>query len=119
MSGPKEIDAGQALDRFFAIVREEAMNSPRLAVRLAEAAGYRVLFRGSESLPAIDPVQVALLGQDDFRKTFLSFKPAELKKLIKDFNLGTAADLAGKTKAPQLVDVMWAGAQAKIRDRGL
>lgn len=119
MGANKEIDAGQALDRFFAIVREEALSNPRLAARLAEAAGYQVIFRGSEALPAIDPVQVALLGQEEFRKTFLTFKAADLKKLVKEFNLATATDLAGKTKPAQLVDVMWAGAQAKMRDRGL
>lgn len=119
MSDSKQIDAGRALDRFFAIVREEAAGNPRLAARLAEALGYQVVFRGGEAAPAVDPVLVAMHGQEEFRKTFLTFKPAELKKFVTDFNLGTAADLKGKTKAPQIVEVMWEGVQAKIRDRGL
>jgi hypothetical protein len=119
MSGSKDFDAGQALDRFFAIVREEAMSNPRLAARLAEAAGYNVVFRGLEAMPAIDPVQVAMRGQDEFRATFLTFKAADLKRLVKEFNLGTAADMVGKNKPSQIVDVMWAGARAKIKDRGL
>lgn len=119
MSQNRELDPATALDRFFSIVREEALANPRFAARLSEAVGYNVLFRGSENLPAIDPVRVALKGQDEFRQTFLSFKAAELKKLIKDFNLATASDLAGKTKPTQLVEVMWLGASAKIRDRGM
>lgn len=119
MSDSKDLDAGQALDRFFAIVREEAMSNPRLASRLAEAAGYNVVFRGSEVASAIDPVQVAMRGQGEFRTTFLTFKAADLKKLIKEFNLGTESDLKNAKRVPQLVDLMWAGADAKIKDRGL
>ncbi len=58
-------------------------------------------------------------GQEVFRDTFLTFKPAALKAMVKDFHLATAADLKGKTKAPQIVDIMWEGALAKIHDRGL
>ncbi|MEQ1672098.1 MAG: hypothetical protein ABL893_14665 [Hyphomicrobium sp.] len=119
MSGSKEIDAGQALDRFFAIVREEASNNPRLAARLAEAVGYQVVFRGAETLPAVDPVQIALKGQVEFRNTFLTFKAADLKKLVTEFNLGTKDDLKTHKTVVQLTDLMWAGATAKIRDRGL
>ncbi len=119
MSQNKEIDPAKALDRFFSIVREEAISNPRFGTRLIEAVGYTVVFRGSESLPALDPVLVATKGQEEFRNTFLSFKAAELKKIIKDFNLATTADLAGKSKPSQLVDVMWIGASAKIRDRGM
>lgn len=119
MSQEKQIDVGRALDKFFAVVRQEAMGNPRFAKELAEALGYKVVFRGTEALPAVDPVQVALSGQEEFRKTFLTFKAADLKKLVKSFGLGTEADLKVVKTAPQLVDLMWEGAKAKIRDRGL
>lgn len=119
MSEAKQIDAGRALDQFFAIVREEALGNPRFAAKLADALGYQVMFRGSEALPAVDPVLVAMQGQEAFRATFLTFKAADLKKLITEFGLGTAADLKAAKKAPQMVDLMWEGAKAKIRDRGL
>jgi hypothetical protein len=119
MSEAKQIDAGRALDQFFAIVREEALGNPRFAAKLTDALGYQVLFRGSEALPAVDPVLMAMQGQEAFRETFLTFKAAELKNLAKEFGLATAADLKPLKKVPPIVDLMWQGAAAKIRDRGL
>lgn len=119
MTDEKQIDVGRALDKFFAIVRQEATGNPRFAKELAEALGYEVVFRGTEALPAVDPVLVAKQGEEAFRATFLTFKVADLKKLIKSFGLGTDADLKTAKTAPALVDVMWAGVKSKIRDRGL
>jgi hypothetical protein len=115
----KEIDARQALDRFFSVVREEATSNSRFAARLLDAVGFDVVFRGSEARYAVDPVQIAMKGQEAFRQTFLSFSPAELKAMVKEFNLATQADMKGKTRAPQIVEIMWEGASAKIKDRGL
>ena len=119
MTDVQEIDASQALDKFFAIVRDEATRNSRFAARLVDALGYNVVFRGNEAKYAVDPVQVALKGVEVFRQTFLSFSAAELKAMVKDFNLGTQADLRGKTRVPQIVDVMWQGAIAKVKDRHL
>ncbi|MEZ5901304.1 MAG: hypothetical protein R3D51_17635 [Hyphomicrobiaceae bacterium] len=119
MSDDKQIDVGRALDQFFAIVRHEAMGNPRFAKELAEALGYEVVFRGPEALLAVDPVIVAMKGQKAFRETFLSFKAADLKKLVKSFGLGTDADLKAAKTAPLLVDLLWEGANAKMRDRGM
>lgn len=119
MSVDKKIDPATALDKFFAVVREEALANPRLAARLTEAAGYNVVFRGSDAKGAVDPVQVAMKGQTEFRQTFLSFSAAELKAMVKDFGLATQADMKGKSKVPQIVDVMWEGAYAKLKDRNL
>lgn len=119
MSYEKQIDVGRALDKFFAIVRQEAMGNPRFAKELVEALGYEVVFRGTEALPAVDPVLIAKQGEEAFRTTFLTFKAAELKKMIKAFGLGTDADLKAAKTAPAMVDLMWQGARAKIRDRGL
>ena len=115
----RHIDAAAALDRLFSVVRQEAQDNPKFAARLLAALDVQVLFRGAEAADSVDPLQVALQGPDEFRKTFLSFTPAQLKTMIKEFNLATPADLRGKSKGPQLVEVMWAGALSKIRDRGL
>ncbi len=114
-----EIEATAALDRFFAVVRQEASDNPKFAAALLEALGATVVFRGTGAVVAVDPVQVAIEGQEEFRKTFLSFSAADLKKLVKEYNLATPSDLTGKTRPPQIVDVMWVGAEAKIHDRGL
>jgi len=114
----KEIDAGRALDQFFAVVRDEARSNPKFASRLVEALGCTVVFRGDDAKHSVDPVQVAMRGPDEFRKTFLSFSAKDLKDLVKEFDLATAGDLKGKNKPPQIVEVMWAGAQSKLHDRG-
>ena len=116
--GTNELDPIEALDKFLAVIRQQASDDPKFASRLLNALGSRVVFRG-QAASVVDPLQVAMMGQEEFRKTFLSFAPKSLKDFVKDFNLGTAADMKGKTKAPQIVDLMWEGAQAKLRDRGL
>lgn len=114
-----ETTPAEALDRFFAIIRQEAIDNPRFAARILNALGAKVVFRGDAAAASVDPLQVALQGYDEFRATFLSFPVKDLKALVKDFSLATTADMKGKGKAPQIVDVMWAGASAKIKDRGL
>ncbi len=119
MKGKEELDAVEVVDRFLGVVRQEVSDNPQFAARLLQALGVAVMFRGEAAVIAVDPVQVALQGQDEFRKTFLSFSAKQLKDFVKDFNLGTPADMKGKSKPAQIVDVMWSGAQAKIKDRGL
>jgi hypothetical protein len=114
-SRPTKADAAQVLDRFFAVVRQEAADNPKFASRLLDALGVEVVFRGEAAAASVDPVQVALRGQEEFRKTFLTFPAKTLKAISKDFNLATPADLKGKTKPPQIVEVMWSGAQSKIQ----
>lgn len=115
----KQIEPVEALERFFVAVRQEAIDNPSFAARLLDALGAKVVFRGDAAASSVDPLQVALQGYDEFRATFLSFPVKELKTIVKDYSLATPADLKGKSKAPQIVDVMWTSASAKIRDRGL
>lgn len=114
-----QLDAAAALDRFFSVVRQKASDDPRFASALLDALGVDVIFRGAETAAAVDPVMVAMKGQEEFRRTFLTYSAAQLKTIIKDFNLATTADMKGKSKPAQIVEVMWSGAQAKIHDRGL
>jgi hypothetical protein len=44
MTDVREIDASMALDKFFAIVRDEATRNSRFAARLVDALGYNVVF---------------------------------------------------------------------------
>lgn len=113
------MDPIEALDRFFAVVRQEASDNPSFAARLLGALGANVVFRGEAAVNSVDPLLVALKGHDEFRTTFLSFSVKDLKAIVKDFGLATTADMKGKTKAPQIVDQMWIGASAKLRDRGI
>ncbi len=115
----RQIEPVEALERFFEVIRQEATDNPSFAARLLGALGAKVVFRGDAATSSVDPLQVALQGYDEFRATFLSFPIKDLKALVKDFGLATAADMKGKSKAPQIVEVMWTGASAKIKDRGL
>lgn len=115
----KQIEPVEALERFFAVVRQEAVDNPNFAARLMGALGAKVVFRGDAASSSVDPLQVALAGYAEFRATFLSFPVKDLKTIVKEFGLATPADMKGKSKAPQIVDAMWAGASAKIKDRGL
>ncbi len=114
MSG--DFEADEALDRMFAIIREEAAADPRFARRLLDALNVTVIFRGEAAVKSVDPVLVAAKGYEHFSETFHTFKPAQLKTMLKDYGLATAQDMKGKTKTPQLVELMWRGALAKLED---
>lgn len=115
----KQIEPVEALERFFAVIRQEATDNPSFAARLLGALGVSVVFRGEAATASVDPLQVALQGYDEFRATFLTFPVKDLKAFVKDFGLATPADMKGKSKAHQIVELMWSGASTKIRDRGL
>jgi hypothetical protein len=89
---------------------------PRFARRILDALNVTVIFRGDQAAQSVDPVIVAAQGYEQFSETFHTFKPAQLKAMLKDYGLATAQDLKGKMKVPQLVDLMWRGAQAKLSD---
>ena len=116
MTGKETPAAVDALDRFFTIVRDEAAANPRFARRLTEALGMEVMFRGEDAVDAVDPILMADRGSENFRKTFLTYKAKDLKKIMKDFALATPQDFKGKTKPPQLVDLMWERAQNRLYD---
>jgi|RhiMetdeSRZDD1v2_1073273.scaffolds.fasta_scaffold2801737_1 hypothetical protein len=115
MDTKRRIDAAEALDTLFQIVREEALSNSKFARRLLDAVGYTVEFRGEEALAALDPVLVAMRGPEEFRRTFLSMPAKDLKKIGKDFNLIESHETAKKT-VPQLVDLLWERASERMRD---
>jgi hypothetical protein len=110
------ISPDEALDRLFTLIREQASEDRRFGRRLLEAVGVTVIYRGEEAVDALDPVLLVAEGREKFEKTLNSFKIAELRRLIKEFDLATASDLKGKKKKIDLIDVMWRGAQNKRAD---
>lgn len=111
----RTLEPAEALDRVFRVIREEALANPTFGRRLLEAAGVTVTYRGEEAIAAVDPVLVALAGHEEFRRTFLSMKAAELKKI------GEATGILHKKErlpksATELVDLLWDRAQQRIRD---
>lgn len=112
MSDKSTISANEALDNFFEIVREEAAANPMFGRRLLEAIGHTVQYRGEEALAAIDPVAVARQGYDEFRRTFMSMKLKEIKKVGEVSGLFMKGNKYPAAVGP-LVDALWERADEK------
>ena len=116
------ISPGEALDRIFSVIREEANANPTFGRRLLEAAGVSVVFNGAEAALAADPVLIA--GRSDyasFREMLTTFPDATLKKMVTNFGLGTAEDVRSVKTTPKKVgyiDLMWDGARRKLSEHG-
>ena len=121
MTEKQKVSPGDALARLFDVIREEALANPRFAQRMLSAVGCQVVFVGDDAAKTADPILLA--GSGDFTafyETFSSFSETDLKGMIATFGLGTAEDvkaIKGKAKKSAYIDLIWAGAQAKLRDR--
>lgn len=121
MSDRPKLSPDEALARIFDVIREEALANPKFAQRMLTAAGCQVVFQGADAAKTVDPIIVAGSGDyQAFYETFSTFPEKDIKAMLTGFNLATAADIKGvkgKNKKPGFVDLLWQGAQAKLRDR--
>lgn len=117
-----------ALDAFWATVRRQAERDPAFAAQLTSALGVPVevtISNGADvtaSMPFLDPFVIAGRGLDDFRSTFGQMKDADLKKIIRAYNLAPPEMVTGKgaPKGAALVTLMWEAAAAqrkRMQDR--
>ena len=119
----QKLSPGEALERLFEVIRQEALASPTFARRMLDAVSTPVTFTGAEAGDAVDPIILAAKADHtQFMETFVTFKDSDLKKIIKSYSLGTAEDVKtatarGKHKKHGLIDIMWAGAQRKLKER--
>ncbi len=128
MDTKRKIDATEALDKLFQIVRQEALGNPTFARRLLEAVGYTVEFRGEEALVAVDPVLVAMRGREEFRRTFVSMPLAGVKVIGQAFNLVESHEFDkevvgknGKKKKQkksvgEIEELLWERSSERMRD---
>ncbi|HVX34765.1 MAG TPA: hypothetical protein VHC71_00930 [Hyphomicrobium sp.] len=116
-----QVSPGEALERLFEVIREEAVANPAFARRLLDAVDVTVIFSGPDAVKVADPILAAARSDyATFRESFLSFTEKDLKSLIKGFVLATDEQIKGvKTKPKQsgLVDLMWEGAHRKLDER--
>ena len=112
MQDTQPLEPSEALDRFFAIVRQEAVRNPGFGARLLDALNVQVLYQGDVAAEVIDPVGLVGHGQEEFRKIFLGFDDKRLTKFLKDFDLASKTDI-GRRKGPALVDLLWERASTK------
>jgi hypothetical protein len=115
MQSSEPIEPTKALDDFFAVVREQAIRNPSFGASLLEALKVQVIYQGDAAAEVIDPVALVRLGQEEFRKTFLSFDDKQLKKFLKDFSLASQTEF-GRLKGPALVELLWERASTKYHD---
>ena len=117
----KSVSPGEALERIFEVIREEAVANPTFAKRLLDAAGVTVVFSGPDAAKVADPILAAARAEyADFRESFIGFTEKDLKSLLKGFLLATDEQIKSvKTKPRQsgLVDLMWEGAKRKLDER--
>ena len=117
----KSVSPGDALERIFEVIREEAVANPTFAKRLLDAAGVTVVFSGPDAAKVADPILAAARAEyADFRESFIGFTEKDLKSLLKGFALATDEQIKSvKTKPKQsgLVDLMWEGAKRKLDER--
>ncbi|AGK57800.1 hypothetical protein HYPDE_30628 [Hyphomicrobium denitrificans 1NES1] len=117
----KSVSPGEALERIFEVIREEAAANPTFARRLLDAADITVVFSGPDAVKVADPIFIAARADyASFRESFIGFTEKDLKSLIKGFALATDEQIKGvKTKPKQggLVDLMWEGAKRKLDER--
>ncbi|ADJ23566.1 MAG: hypothetical protein J0H36_08370 [Hyphomicrobium denitrificans] len=117
----KSVSPGEALERIFEVIREEAVANPTFAKRLLDAAGVTVVFSGPDAAKVADPILAAARAEyADFRESFIGFTEKDLKSLLKGFALATDEQIKSvKTKPKQsgLVDLMWEGAKRKLDER--
>jgi hypothetical protein len=115
------ITPGEALERIFEVIREEAAGNPSFARRMLDAAGVTVVFSGPEAAKVADPILTAARGDyASFRESFMGFTEKDLKGLIKGFALATDEQVKGvksKPKQSGLVDLLWEGANRKLSER--
>lgn len=117
----KQVSPGEALEKLFEVIREEAAANPMFARRLLDAVDVTVVFSGPEAAKVADPIVAAARGDyASFRESFIGFTEKELKGLLKGFALATDEQIKGvKTKPKQsgFVDLMWEGAKRKLDER--
>ena len=110
-----------ALDALWAIIRRQAERDPTFAAEMVKALTVPIEISIETSadiqgaMPLLDPIIIAGKGLDAFLTTFTPLKDADLKRIIKAYNLASPDAITGKTapKGKALVQLMWAAASSQ------
>ncbi|MBI1359041.1 MAG: hypothetical protein GC155_02030 [Alphaproteobacteria bacterium] len=105
------------LDRFFDELRLEVRSNPKLAARLVKALGGNVVFADEAKADVANPYALAASGSKSrFYSVFATMKPSQVKRVMRENNLATSVDMAGKNVS-QLIDMMFERATSKVSER--
>ena len=117
MAEDQGLNAIEYVDRFFDEIRTEVRSNPQFAARLVKALGGDVVFEAASRSDVANPYVLAAKGsKSQFYSTFATLKPSEIKKVLRDNNLATRIDMAGKTPN-QLIDMLFERASSKVSER--
>ncbi len=111
------LSPAEYLDQAFDVIREEARDNPGFAARLVKALGGEVVFPNSAKREVLNPLTVAA-GETEaaMRDIYASLSAAELRGVLRDFNLASAVDVRG-LDGPVLLDMLVRRAKAKVGER--
>ncbi len=117
MAEDQGLNPVEYLDRFFDELRDEVRTNPQFASRLVKALGGNVVFDDAAKSEVANPYVLAATGsRSSFYSVFSTLKPAQLKRVLRDNNLASSIDMAGKNAA-QLIDMMFDRATSKVSER--
>lgn len=99
MTDQNSPDAFEALDRVLEEIRREFRDNPEFAHRVVKALGAEVFFSADLASTLVNPIElVAKKSAEEVQVVLDAMSLAELKKLVKTWQLGSAVDLSGKSK---------------------
>lgn len=111
------LTASEYLDRFFDELRDEVRANPKFASRVVKALGGTVVFENEARADVANPYILAANGsKSQFYSTFASMKIGQIRQVLRDNNLATRLDMAGKS-AEQLIDMLFDRASTKVNER--
>jgi len=117
MAEDPRLNPVEYLDRFFDELRDEVRSNPRLASRLVKALGGTVVFEDEAKAEVANPYILAAGGdRSQFYTVFGSLKTNQIKQILRENNLATRIDMAGKNNS-QLIDMLFDRASSKVSER--
>jgi type II secretory pathway component PulC len=117
MAEDPRLTAVEYVDRFFDELREEVRSNPALASRLVKALGGTIVFEDETKADVANPYVLAANGsKSQFYSVYGSLKTHQIKQILRDNNLATRLDMAGKSTA-QLIDMLFDRASTKVQER--
>lgn len=117
MAEDSGLTASEYLDRFFDELRDEVRSNPRFASRVVKALGGNVVFENETRGDVANPYILAANGsKSQFYTTFATMKTNQIKQVLRENNLATRLDMAGKS-SEQLIDMLFERASSKVNER--
>lgn len=117
MAEDSGLTASEYLDRFFDELRDEVRSNPKFASRVVKALGGTVIFEDEARVDVANPYILAANGsKSQFYSTFATMKANQLRQVLRENNLATRLDMAGKTPE-QLIDMLFDRASSKVNER--